>query len=205
MILAEPRGARAAFLREVCAELGLKDVEVYAHKVGPDYPGQVGGVITRAVGPIPETLDRVASCLAPGGRMIFMKGPECDHEVAEAAADARGIVSPGGRSRVCDSRHDHRRRLVVYERLEGEVGRERSRRSSREPAERRHIRRRDPGNHQRLESDVSALSRPPARARDPQARRGDPGRHADLLRGPGSVPRTCPGLADVDRRPTAAG
>src|SRR6516165_3989531 len=32
MILAEPRGARAAFLREVCEELGLEGVEVYPHK-----------------------------------------------------------------------------------------------------------------------------------------------------------------------------
>src|ERR1700733_2010924 len=63
VILAEPRGARAEFLRDVCAQLGLKGVEVYAHKVGADYPGQVGGVITRAVGSIAETLDRVSSCL----------------------------------------------------------------------------------------------------------------------------------------------
>ena len=57
---------------------------MYDHKVGPDYPGQVAGVISRAVGSIPDTLDRVASCLAPGGRMIFMKGPECDDEIVAA-------------------------------------------------------------------------------------------------------------------------
>ena len=85
MILAEPRGARAMFLREVCTQLGLKGMDVYDHKVGADYPGQVGGVITRAVGSIAETLDRVSSCLAPGGRMIFMKGPDCDQEISEAA------------------------------------------------------------------------------------------------------------------------
>src|SRR5215470_6348721 len=49
MILAEPRGARADFLREVCERLGLEEVEVYAHKLGPDYPGTVAGVISRAV------------------------------------------------------------------------------------------------------------------------------------------------------------
>ena len=38
MILAEPRGARVAFLREVCEQLGLKGIEVYGHKLGPDYP-----------------------------------------------------------------------------------------------------------------------------------------------------------------------
>src|SRR5579883_2198363 len=73
MILAEPRGARADFLREVSDRLGLEHVEVYAHKLGPDYPEPVAGVISRAVGSIPETLDRVAACLPPGGRMIFMK------------------------------------------------------------------------------------------------------------------------------------
>ena len=158
MILAEPRGARAAFLREVCTELGLKDVEVYAHKVGRDYPGQVGGVITRAVASIAETLDRVASCLAPGGRMIFMKGPECDQEIAEAAQTHAGSFRLAADHAYAIPGTDHRRRLVVYERLEGEVSREHSRRSSRESARRRGLRRCDPGNHQRLESDVSALS-----------------------------------------------
>jgi 16S rRNA (guanine527-N7)-methyltransferase len=120
LILAEPRGARAAFLREVCERLGLGDVEVFAHKVGLDYPGRVAGVISRAVGSIPETLDRVSSCLDAGGRMIFMKGPECDDEIAEArrshaelfrlAAD-HGYDIPGT---------PHRRRLVVFERLEGQ-------------------------------------------------------------------------------------
>src|SRR3974377_2482923 len=75
MVLAEPRSARAEFLRRVCADLGLQGVEVYAHKRVPAYPGQVAGVISRAVGSIPETLERVTSCLASGGRMIFMKGP----------------------------------------------------------------------------------------------------------------------------------
>jgi 16S rRNA (guanine(527)-N(7))-methyltransferase RsmG len=134
MILAEPRGARAAFLREVCGELGLKDTEVYAHKVGNDYPGQVGGVITRAVGPIAGTLDRVAACVAAGGRMIFMKGPECDQEMAEAAQTHAGSFRMAADHAYAIPGTDHRRRLVVYERLDGEVGRDRFRRSTREPS-----------------------------------------------------------------------
>jgi 16S rRNA (guanine527-N7)-methyltransferase len=119
IVLAEPRGHRAAFLRDVCEQLGLSGIEVYPHKLGPDYPGQVGGVISRAVGSIPETLNRVAKCLPVGGRMLFMKGPECDAEVAAAAhshaglfrlALDRGYTIPGT---------PHHRRLVVYERLEG--------------------------------------------------------------------------------------
>ena len=117
MILAEPRGARAEFLREVCRELKLTEVEVYAHKVGRDYPGQVGGVITRAVASIAETLDRVASCLAPGGQMIFMKGPECDHEMAEAAETHAGAFRLAADHAYSIPGTEHRRRLVVYERL----------------------------------------------------------------------------------------
>src|SRR3954453_22143905 len=82
MILAEPRGARAEFLNTVCTRLGLERTEVFAGKVGPKFTRTVAGVITRAVASVPETLDRVANCLEVGGRMFFMKGPECDPEIA---------------------------------------------------------------------------------------------------------------------------
>ena len=121
MILAEPRGARVEFLQDVCRELGLTDVEVYGHKVGRDYPGQVAGVITRAVASIPETLDRVAGCLALGGRMIFMKGPECDDEVAEAAWSFARVFRIVGDEAYTIPGTTHHRRLVVYERLEGDA------------------------------------------------------------------------------------
>ena len=38
MILAEPRGNFAEFLAEVCARLGLENIRVYPHRLGPDYP-----------------------------------------------------------------------------------------------------------------------------------------------------------------------
>jgi 16S rRNA (guanine527-N7)-methyltransferase len=120
VILAEPRGARAAFLRAVCAELGLDGVEVYAHKVGPDYPGRVAGVISRAVGSIPATLDRVASCLEPGGRMIFMKGPECEEEIAAARERHAGLFRLAADHAYDIPGTTHHRRLVLFERLEGE-------------------------------------------------------------------------------------
>jgi 16S rRNA (guanine(527)-N(7))-methyltransferase RsmG len=121
MILAEPRGARAEFLEEVCGRLKLSDVEVFAGKVGSKFPSKVQGVITRAVASIPETLDRVASCLAVGGRMIFMKGPDCEPEIAEARSTHSGSFRL-----VLDQSYQipgtpHDRRIVVYERLETEV------------------------------------------------------------------------------------
>lgn len=118
MILAEPRGARVAFLNDVIERLGLQNIEVHGGKIGPRFDRKVTGVITRAVASIPETLDRVVNCLEPGGRMIFMKGPECDGEIAEARdrlatlyrlVDDQAYAIPGT---------THERRLVVYERLD---------------------------------------------------------------------------------------
>jgi 16S rRNA (guanine(527)-N(7))-methyltransferase RsmG len=121
MILAEPRGARAEFLREVCDKLGLEQVEVYARKLGAEYPDKVAGVISRAVGSIAETLDRVATCLTAGGRMIFMKGPECGDEVVEAEKSFAGVFRLSADHAYAIPGTPHRRRLLVYERLEGEA------------------------------------------------------------------------------------
>ena len=80
-------------------------------------------MITRAVASIPETLDRVAHCLETGGRMFFMKGPECDSEIAAAQQIARRRRSgwwPTTHYQIPGTPHE--RRLVVYERLAGEAG-----------------------------------------------------------------------------------
>jgi 16S rRNA (guanine(527)-N(7))-methyltransferase RsmG len=118
MILAEPRGARAEFLEEVCGRLKLAEVEVFAGKVGSKFPKKVKGVITRAVASITETLDRVKNCLESGGKMIFMKGPDCSDEIAEAKlshAESFKLVLDQA-YQIPGTSHD--RRLVVYERLE---------------------------------------------------------------------------------------
>ena len=118
MVLAEPRGARAEFLNEVCKRLGLSGVEVFAGKVTPRTRREFAGVITRAVASIPETLERTQNVLRPGGKMLFMKGPDCSDEIAEAA------TSHADRFRlVADHAYEipgtsHLRRLVVYERLD---------------------------------------------------------------------------------------
>ena len=121
MILAEPRGARVEFLNEVCGKMGLKNIEVFGGKINSRFNRKVGGVITRAVAAIPETLDRVANCLEPGGRMIFMKGPDCNDEVAEAATSHAGIFRVVADHSYSIPGTPHDRRLVVYERLEGAV------------------------------------------------------------------------------------
>ena len=118
MILAEPRGARAEFLQAVVDRLGLSHVEVFANKVNAHFPHQVQGVITRAVASIPETLDRVSHAIVPGGKMLFMKGPDCIDEIIEARRTHVGLFKlvADHAYRIPDTPHD--RRLVVYERLD---------------------------------------------------------------------------------------
>jgi 16S rRNA (guanine527-N7)-methyltransferase len=117
MVLAEPRGARAEFLERVCAQLGLTSVEVYANKVGPRFPLKVASVITRAVAAIPETLERVAEILEPGRRVLFMKGPNCDDEIAAAARGQAAWFRLRADHVYAIPGTPHARRLVVYERL----------------------------------------------------------------------------------------
>lgn len=118
MILAEPRGARVDFLNEVVAKLGLTGVEVYGGKVGRGFDRRVAGVITRAVGAIPETLDRVPACIEPGGLMIFMKGPGCDSEIEQARASHADLFATEADHDYAIPHTSHDRRLVVYRRTE---------------------------------------------------------------------------------------
>ncbi|MCA9772219.1 MAG: 16S rRNA (guanine(527)-N(7))-methyltransferase RsmG [Myxococcales bacterium] len=116
-ILADTRSKRTGFLEDVARELSLQNVEVYGHKILPDWGRRVGGIITRAVEAIPATLERAAGLVETGGLAIFMKGPECDAEIEEAER------TQGARWRL--ARDDAytiagttlARRLVVYERL----------------------------------------------------------------------------------------
>lgn len=119
LVLAESRQNRVRFLERVCEALGLEHVLVEGQRIEPRYDRAVKGVITRAVEPMAETLQRIDGCLERGGRVIFMKGPHCDDELERAVrlfagryavVEDRAYVIPGT---------PHRRRLVVFAR-EGE-------------------------------------------------------------------------------------
>ncbi len=68
-------------MNEVRDALQLKNVDIYPHKISPDFHTQVKSVITRALEPISKTLQRISSCLEIGGLAIFMKGPSIDTEM----------------------------------------------------------------------------------------------------------------------------
>ncbi len=118
VILAESRGKRVRFLEMLKAELGLNNVTIYPKSVREDSPLQATTIVTRAVEIIPATLKRVEPFIAPGGDVVFMKGPSCGQEVTDAQQVFKGIYKM-----TADYRYDlpntiQKRRLVVFTKRE---------------------------------------------------------------------------------------
>lgn len=84
LTLCEPRNVRVDFLNSTIEKLGLKDIDVFGHKVtshSMDIP--VNGIITRAFEVMDKTLLRIQNSLEIGGKAIFMKGPSLKEEIKE--------------------------------------------------------------------------------------------------------------------------
>ncbi|MEJ2478286.1 MAG: class I SAM-dependent methyltransferase, partial [Desulfobacterales bacterium] len=118
ILLAESRRKRANFLTMVVDRLPMEGVRIIEKKIGTDFQEPVAGVITRAVETMTKTLERVRGCLAPGGMVIFMKGPNCAAELDEVRSrwlsDYKLVLD---RSYIIPHTR-HNRRLVVMERLD---------------------------------------------------------------------------------------
>jgi len=115
VILSEGRHRRIRFLKEVVETLELKGIDICEGKIYASFNRPVRGVITRALESIPKTLVRVRNCLLPGGKAIFMKGPNCDPEIKEALETlgaGYGLLQDIA-YRIPHS--THRRRLIVFE------------------------------------------------------------------------------------------
>ena len=117
-LLSEGRHQRNEFLHEVVQRLQLDNVEVLGHRIAPDYDRPVQGVITRAVESMAETLHRVVRSLQPGGRVVFMKGPDCDEEIEQARRKGGHwyTLADDVDYRLLDT--EHFRRLVIFERTD---------------------------------------------------------------------------------------
>jgi 16S rRNA (guanine(527)-N(7))-methyltransferase RsmG len=117
MVLADTRSVRCQFLEDVIRKLGLKDIEVFYGSITPKFAQPMAAVITRAVADIPDTMHRVQNCLDVGGRLILMKGPDCNDEIAQSKAvfgDDYRLAEDYPYTLPESTNH---RRLLVYERM----------------------------------------------------------------------------------------
>lgn len=132
VILAESRGKRVRFLNELREECGLKNTTVFSQSVREDSPFlaapsfdvdvdagdgrlHVGSVVSRALEVIPATLQRVQNYVPTGGKVIFMKGPNCGQEVTDAQQGFKGIYKMADDIRYDLPETSQHRRLVVFE------------------------------------------------------------------------------------------
>lgn len=118
LTLCEPRPNRIQFLNLVIRELGLKDIDVFGHKVtSRSLTFPVSGVISRAFELIELTLPRIQKSLQVGGRAYFMKGPAVKDELATLHPEDYGFSLVGKHFyRIPNSTQD--RALIVLEKTE---------------------------------------------------------------------------------------
>jgi 16S rRNA (guanine527-N7)-methyltransferase len=111
--LVESTGKKARFLREAVRVLGLGNAAVVESRIEAyDEPGRFDAITARALATIPRILELGGHLLAPGGRLLAMKGQRPDEELATLPGTWRvqsiqPLAVPGA---------DGERHLVVVER-----------------------------------------------------------------------------------------
>jgi 16S rRNA (guanine(527)-N(7))-methyltransferase RsmG len=126
IILAESREKRADFLRRAIDHIKLTGIHVIAGRITARFEQPVAGVITRAVETIERTLERISGCLDTNGRVIFMKGPHCDAEIAAAGSRFRNNYALEVDRQYAIPHIFHQRRLLVYRRMDEPLFRRRA-------------------------------------------------------------------------------
>ncbi|HRN62853.1 16S rRNA (guanine(527)-N(7))-methyltransferase RsmG [Thermomonas sp.] len=88
--LVESNGKKARFLREAVRSLGLANARVAeARAEALDEPGAYAAITARALATLPGILAVGGHLLAPGGRLLAMKGAHPDAEIAALPAGWR--------------------------------------------------------------------------------------------------------------------
>lgn len=111
--LVESNGKKARFLREAVRVLGLGNAAVVEARIEAyDAAGRFDAITARALATIPRILELGGHLLAPGGRLLAMKGQRPDEELA--------ALPPGWRVRSLQALAvpgaEGERHLVVVER-----------------------------------------------------------------------------------------
>ena len=93
--LVESTGKKARFLELVARELGLANVQVVAERAeSAKVPQRVDTVTARALAALPEIVRYAARWLAPGGRLLALKGPGHADELAGLPAGWKVEATP---------------------------------------------------------------------------------------------------------------
>lgn len=85
--LVESNGKKARFLRTAVRELALHSVEVIAERAETARVDQKAWVIARALAPLDELVQLADPWLAPEGRLLAMKGPGAESELASLSTE----------------------------------------------------------------------------------------------------------------------
>jgi 16S rRNA (guanine527-N7)-methyltransferase len=99
--LVESNGKKARFLREAVRQLGLRDVRVAESRIETlDEPGAYAAITARALATLPLIVELGGHLLAPGGRLLAMKGVHPAEEIAAlpvgwAATGSHPLQVPG--------------------------------------------------------------------------------------------------------------
>ena len=93
--LVESTGKKARFLELVVRELGLANVQVVAERAeSAKVPQRVDTATARALAALPEIVRYAARWLAPGGRLLALKGPGHADELAGLPAGWKVEATP---------------------------------------------------------------------------------------------------------------
>ena len=87
VVLVESNGKKARFLREAVRQLGLGNARVAESRAEAlDEPGRHAAITARALATLPDIIAVGGHLLAPGGRLLAMKGLRPDEEIAALPA-----------------------------------------------------------------------------------------------------------------------
>ena len=93
--LVESTGKKARFLELVARELGLANVQVVAERAeSARVPQRVATVTARALAALPQIVRYAGRWLAPGGRLLALKGPGHADELAGLPAGWKVEATP---------------------------------------------------------------------------------------------------------------
>ena len=93
VFLVEPTQKKAIFLRHICAQLGLQNVEIVDKRIEEIQGLTVDVAVTRALYSIQEFINKAKGILKKNGILILSKGPGVEKELAELSVDVLAGIS----------------------------------------------------------------------------------------------------------------